>query len=271
MKRSDPRQRRKPVNTEKAWKRSVFGLLGALVAGFALLAGLVAIVVHGLFASQGAVGSHAAVAGATAAVALNPNLLFLLFLVAAVCLYLELAHPGALVPGVIGAVALVVFLFGAAALSPTWPGLLLMLLAILLLAVDVRLPTHGALTLAGLASLVAGSFVFFSTGATGLLISPFLLLAVAAGMGLVALLVLRFALRYQHSGSGSGGDGLIGKTGVVLEPLAPLGRVRVLGEIWSAELDEINKGIGVRSEVESSVRVVAREGLKLIVEPLSYD
>jgi membrane protein implicated in regulation of membrane protease activity len=58
---------------------------------------------------------------------------------------------------------------------------------------------------------------------------------------------------------------------VVLEPLDPVGRVRVLGEIWSAELDDVNKSISIRVEVNSSVRVVARDGLKLIVEPLSYD
>lgn len=203
----------------------------------------------------------------------NPNALLLLFVAAAICLYLELAHPGALVPGVIGVLALVLFVIGALALSLNWAGFLLMLLAILLLAVDVRMPTHGALTVSGLLSLVAGSLIFFNSGAAagGPTVSPFLIWSVAAGMGVIALMVIRYAVRSQHGRTTAGGEGLIGQTAVVLEPLEPVGRVRVLGEIWSAELDDVNKSIGIRAEVNTSVRVVARDGLKLIVEPLSYD
>ncbi len=73
---------------------------------------------------------------------LDPNVLFILFIVAAICIYLELAHPGAIVPGTIGAIALLLFLCGAGALNPNWVGLALMLLAIVLLAVDVLVPTH---------------------------------------------------------------------------------------------------------------------------------
>jgi len=203
----------------------------------------------------------------------NPNALFLLFVAAAICLYLELAHPGALVPGVLGALALVLFVIGALALSVSWVGFLLMVLAVLLLAVDVRMPTHGVLTVTGLLSFVAGSLIFFDSGAApgGPTVSPFLIWSVAGGMGFIALMVIRYAVRSQHGRTTAGGDGLIGQTAVVLEPLAPVGRVRVLGEIWSAELDEVNKSIGIHAEVASSVRIVARDGLKLIVEPLSYD
>src|SRR5215469_384522 len=73
----------------------------------------------------------------------DPNVLFILFGLAAVCIFLELSHPGATVPGTVGAIALIIFLIGASFLNPNWAGLILMILAVLLLAIDVRLPTHG--------------------------------------------------------------------------------------------------------------------------------
>jgi membrane-bound serine protease (ClpP class) len=248
---------------------SRFQVRAGILALFALLVGVFGLLLFLL------IGLLQGSAGAITPQSLlhNPNALFLLFVTAAICLYLELSHPGVLLPGVLGVLALGLFVFGALALSLNWAGFLLMLLAILLLAVDVRMPTHGVLTVGGLLSLVAGSLIFFNSGATtgGPTVSPVLIWSVAAGMGFVALMVIRYAVRSQHGRTTAGGDGLIGQTAVVLEPLAPVGRVRVLGEIWVAELDEVNKGIGIRADVASSVRVVARDGLKLIVEPLSYD
>ncbi|MBF6589722.1 MAG: hypothetical protein IVW57_04220, partial [Ktedonobacterales bacterium] len=133
---------------------------------------------------------------------LDPNVLFLLFIVAALCIYLELSHPGAIVPGTVGAIALLLFLFGAQALSPNWSGLALMLLGILLLAVDMRVPTHGVLTFGALVSLALGSFIFFDTGvARGapVGVDPLLIGGLVLGMGAVSLLVLRFALRSRRS------------------------------------------------------------------------
>lgn len=204
------------------------------------------------------------------AVFLDPNVLFLLFIVAAVCIYLELSHPGAIVPGTVGAICLILFLFGAGSLSPNWTGLVLMLLAILLLAVDVRAHTHGVLTLGGLISLVAGSLIFFDSGVdTGVpTVSPVLVISVAVGMGLLSLLVITYAIRLRRRPVGTGAEGLIGQTAVVLEPLAPSGRVRVLGEDWAAELDALHQQKGERVDANGSVRVLARRGLILIVEPL---
>src|SRR5262249_21860039 len=131
------------------------------------------------------------------AVLYDPTVLFILFIVAALCIYLELAHPGAIVPGTIGAIALVLFLFSAGALNPNWIGLALMLLAILLLAVDVRAPTHGVLTAAGLICLVVGSLIFFDShadqGVPG--VNPAVVVGFAIGMGLCSLAVISYAIR----------------------------------------------------------------------------
>ena len=100
-----------------------------------------------------------------------------LFIVAAICIYLELAHPGAIVPGTVGVIALVLFLFGAGSLNPNWAGLVLMLLAIVLLAIDVRVPTHGVLTAGALVCLVVGSLIFFNSnaGSGGPTLSPLII------------------------------------------------------------------------------------------------
>ncbi len=201
---------------------------------------------------------------------LNPTLLFILFIVAAICIYLELAHPGAIVPGTIGAITLIIFLFGAGALNPNWTGLVLMLLAIVLLAVDVRVPTHGVLTVGALVCLVVGSLIFFDSGASrgAQTVSPIVIGAFATAVGLVALVVLRFVIRSQRGPIGTGGEGLIGQTATVAAALTPNGRVRLLGEDWAAVLVGSAALAGRQIPVGGSVRVVARQGLKLLVEPL---
>lgn len=201
---------------------------------------------------------------------LDPTVLFLLFIVAAICIYLELAHPGAIVPGTIGAIALLLFLLGAGALNPNWAGLALMLLAIVLLAVDVRVPTHGVLTVGALISLALGSFIFFDTGVSRgtQLLSPVIIGAVVAGVGLISLIVLQYAIRSQRWPVRTGSAGLIGEWATVLTPLAPEGRVRVLGEDWAARLAHPEQP---PLEAGAVVRVVRVEGLRVLVEPAARE
>jgi membrane-bound serine protease (ClpP class) len=199
-------------------------------------------------------------------VLLDPTVLFILFLVAAVCIYLELAHPGAIVPGTVGAIALLLFLFGAGSLNPNWAGLALMLLAIVLLAVDVRAPTHGVLTTGALICLVAGTLIFFNTGPSDQAVNPWLIYGTAAGVGVIALVVIRYAIRLRNAKVDTGGDRLVGQLALVISALAPEGRVRVLGEDWSARLvGGSGAGVAPRAEAGTSVRIVAVRGLTLDV------
>lgn len=202
---------------------------------------------------------------------LDPTVLFLLFIVAAVCIYLELAHPGAVVPGTIGAIALVLFLLGAGSLQPNWAGLALMLLAIVLLAIDVRVPTHGVLSVGALISLALGSFIFFDTGVSrGVqLLNPIIIAGVVIGVGIIALIVLQYAIRSQHGPARTGSDGLIGQRATALTPLAPDGRVRVLGEDWAARLAHPDAMPAV--EPGAAVRVIRIEGLRVMVEPATQE
>jgi membrane-bound serine protease (ClpP class) len=201
-------------------------------------------------------------------VLLDPTVLFILFIVAAICIYLELAHPGAIVPGTVGAIALLLFLFGAGSLNPNWAGLALMMLAIVLLAVDVRAPTHGVLTTGALICLVVGSLIFFNSGPADQSVSPWLIYGTAVGVGLIALIVIRYAIRLRTAKVDTGGDRLLGQTAVVISALAPTGRVRILGEDWSATLlasPGTPTGMAPHADVGATVRIMAVRGLTLQV------
>lgn len=199
----------------------------------------------------------------------DPTVLFILFIVAAICIYLELAHPGATVPGVVGAITLVVFLIGAVGISPNWGGLALMILAVLLLAVDTRAPTHGVLTVGALVSLVAGAIIFFDTGSNpgAAQVNPFVIVGVACGVGLIALLVLRYSIGAQMRRVTTGKESYIGQAVTVIEPLTPIGRVSLLGENWTAKLAPTVSG-AESLPIGAHARIVRVEGLTLFVEPI---
>jgi membrane-bound serine protease (ClpP class) len=205
----------------------------------------------------------------------DPTVLFLLFILAAACIYIELSHPGAIVPGVIGALALILFLFSAGSIQPNWAGLALMLLAIVLLAIDVRAPTHGFLTAGALISLVIGALIFFDTGSNpeGQGLDPWALVGAVAALGAISITILSFAIRAQQRPVTTGVEGLIGKTATVIVALAPTGRVRLLGENWAARLarDHADNRAGNEAPIRAgqSVRITGIDGITLIVEPVS--
>jgi membrane-bound serine protease (ClpP class) len=205
----------------------------------------------------------------------DPTVLFLLFILAAACIYIELSHPGAIAPGVVGALALILFLFSAGSIQPNWAGLALMLLAIVLLAIDVRAPTHGFLTAGALVSLVIGALIFFDTGSNpeGQGLNPWALVGAVVALGAVSITILSFAIRAQRRPVTTGVEGLIGKTATVIAPLAPTGRVLLLGENWAARLADNHADYRADPEAPirtgQSVRITGIDGITLIVEPVS--
>jgi membrane-bound serine protease (ClpP class) len=201
---------------------------------------------------------------------LDPNVLFLLFAVATISIALEIAHPGARFPAVVGLIAFGAFLFGVAPLHPNWLGFALMMLAMVLLLVGVRAPTHGVITLGALVTLVIGSLIFFDTGTDQSVstVNTFVVLSVAVGMGLAALVLIRYALMARHGLRISGAEGLVGQTGYVTTPLSPGGRVKVLGEDWAAELSPAVAVFDMTIGADRQVQVTGYEGLTLIVEPV---
>jgi len=199
---------------------------------------------------------------------LDPNVIFLLFIVAVIGIYIEISHPGVILPGVVGSIALLLFLFGVGSISPNWAGLALMMLAFVLLVLDVKLPTHGVLTLGAVISLVFGAFIFFNSGGpyNGPQVNPLIVYSMAGLIGLIGLTLVTIVVQAQRRGMKSGVEGMIGAKATALTPLLPEGRVRYEGEDWAAVLEPPTTSVDAGSEVQ----IVAVEGLRLHVLPVAY-
>jgi membrane-bound serine protease (ClpP class) len=190
---------------------------------------------------------------------IDPNILPLLFLAGLAGIGFEIFHPGVVLPGALGAVALVTALFGFSVLPISWGGLLLMLLGVALLVVDVHVTTHGALTVAGLISLAVGSIMLFQN-APGFHTSKPLVISVAVVLGLVWTFAMSKALEVRHRPVQVGAQLIAGSVGEVREN----GLVFVNGELWEARAaggEELHPG--------ERVRVESLEGLTLTVRPES--
>jgi membrane-bound serine protease (ClpP class) len=200
---------------------------------------------------------------------LDPNIIFLLFIVAMIGVYLEISHPGAILPGTAGGIALLLFLFAIGSLSPNWAGLALMVLAFVLLVLDLRLPTHGVLTVGALISLVVGAFIFFNSGSPngGPQINPWVVYSMAGLIGLISLYLISVVVRSRRNTVYSSFGTMIGGTAIATTPLLPTGRVRYGDEDWAAVIDDPV----ATADAGSEVRIVAIEGLRLHVQPIRHE
>jgi membrane-bound serine protease (ClpP class) len=196
---------------------------------------------------------------------LDPNVSFLLFIVAIIGIYLEVSHPGVILPGTVGGIALILFLFSVGSLNPNWAGLALMILAFALLVLDLRLPTHGVLTVGALISLVVGSLIFFNSGGSGVpQLNPYVLYGMAAFIGVLSFALISVIVRTQRKPVTTGVEGMLGTNVTAITPLLPEGRVSYGGEDWAAVLVDSDSSVDAGSEVQ----IVAIEGLRLHVRPL---
>jgi membrane-bound serine protease (ClpP class) len=198
------------------------------------------------------------------ALLVDPNVLFLLFIVAMIGIYVEISHPGMILPGVLGSISLLLFLFGVGTLSPNWAGLALMVLAFVLLVMDVRLPTHGALTVGAVISLVVGALLFFNSGGPyqGTRVNPLMIYIVGVLIGGLGFYVVTMVVRTKRAPVTTGTEGMIGEKVIALTPLLPEGRVSYGGENWAAVLDPPTMTVDAGSEL----RIIAIEGLRLHVQ-----
>src|SRR5258708_32666380 len=154
---------------------------------------------------------------------LDPNVTFLLFIVAAIGIFLEISHPGAILPGVAGAISLLLFMLSVGSLAPNWVGLILMLLAFVLLVLDVKLPTHGVLTLGAVVSLIIGGLLLFNTGDSygGPKMDPLIVYVMAGVIGIIGFTLVTFAVRARRHRQVTGVEGMVGASATALTPLQP--------------------------------------------------
>jgi membrane-bound serine protease (ClpP class) len=198
----------------------------------------------------------------------NPNVTYLLLVLGLLAIIAEVATPGAVVPGVVGAIMLLLSLFGLLQLPTNWFGVLLILSGVVMMLIDIHAPGI-ALTIGGIIIFLIGSVLLFArpwsgqpAPATVPQLNPALIAGTTAAVGLFFIFGVGAALKAQRRPIAAGREALMGKVGVVKQPLEPVGIVQVEGEQWSAESLS-----GERIAEGERVHIVGMDGLKLQVEP----
>jgi membrane-bound serine protease (ClpP class) len=194
----------------------------------------------------------------------NPNIAYILLMIGLAGLYFEFSHPGAIFPGVIGAIALVLAFFAMQTLPVNYAGVLLIVLAIIFFIMEMKITSYGLLSVAGVVSLLLGSLMLFKGSAPEMKLSLQVVLPTIILISGFFVAVAGLVFRAQISKPMTGSTGLVGEIGVVKKALTPEGKVFVHGELWNARAkDPIDK--------EAKVRIVQVDNLILEVESVDQD
>jgi membrane-bound serine protease (ClpP class) len=195
---------------------------------------------------------------------LDPRIAFVLFALGLLCIYLEFQHPGVIAPGVIGALAIVLALYGFHMLPINVTGVLLIVVALGLFVLEAKVQSFGVLGLGGILAAVIGSLMLIDLPNPELRLPLRLVLAVVIPFALIMIVMIRLAFRARRTRVATGLDGMIGLKGYAETPIEPEGRVFVRGELWRARSKvKIASGEGVR--------VTAVNGLTLEVDLAEKD
>jgi membrane-bound serine protease (ClpP class) len=195
---------------------------------------------------------------------INPNVVFLLLTLGIQALLIEFSHPGGWVAGFVGVVALALAIYGLGVLPVNWFGIVFLATSFVLFFLDVKAPTHGALTAVGLGSFIVGALVLFNSPNVPSFERVSVPLVVGTGIFIAAIFftIVSFGLRARHAPLRMGRSQIIGRIGVARTALDPLGTVQVGGELWTARLAEgeapIQKGTPVEVQNLEGVRLRVR-------------
>jgi membrane-bound serine protease (ClpP class) len=179
---------------------------------------------------------------------IDPNLIVLFMSIGTLGLIVELWNPGLIFPGTVGAISLIMGLFGLQVLPISAAGALLMLLAFAFFAAEAFVPTHGAITLAGAVCFVLGAFLLFQPAGNTYEVSLPLVIGIAAALaGLMGLVAFKL-VQVRRAPVVTGSSELVGQVGIVRESLAPVGLIFVRGELWRARSngEHVEPGTAVR-------------------------
>jgi len=194
----------------------------------------------------------------------NPNIAYILMMIGLAGLYFEFSHPGAIFPGVIGAIALILAFFAMQTLPVNYAGILLIVLAIIFFIMEMKIISYGLLSVAGVVSLLLGSLMLFKGNGSDMKLSLQVLLPTIILISGFFVAVAGLVFRAQISKPTTGCTGLVGEIGVVKKALTPEGKVFVHGELWNARAkDPIDE--------DAKVRIVQVVNLILEVEPVDKD
>jgi membrane-bound serine protease (ClpP class) len=193
----------------------------------------------------------------------NPNILFILLTIGIQAIFIELSNPGGWVAGFIGAVCLILAVYGLGVLPVNWFGILFLVTAFILFILEIKAPVHGALTTAGIISFIVGSLVLFNSIEAPGFPQVSVPLVVSTGIFLAGgiFVVLQIALRALKTPVRTGMESLMGLSGYVISPLEPNGTIQLAGEEWSAITDDFGN-----LPAGTPVQVIDKRGISLIVK-----
>ena len=191
---------------------------------------------------------------------MDPNVAFILLALGALALWAEFNHPGAVLPGVVGTISILLSFFALNLLPTRYAALALLLVAFILFALEAKYATHGVLGIGGIICMIIGGLFLVDGPIPEMRVHLVTALVVSVPIGLIAIFLMTIVLKARRNRVETGQEGMIGEIGVARTELGPEGKVFVHGEIWNA--------VAKRSvPAGARVRVAGVEGLHLIVEP----
>jgi len=193
---------------------------------------------------------------------MDPNVAFILLAIGALALYAEFNHPGAVIPGTVGVVFILLAAFALNLLPVRFAAVVLIVGAFVLFALEAKFATHGVLTIGGISLLVIGGLLLIDAPIPEMRVRLATALAVSIPLGIITAFLMSIAVRAHRNKVVTGQQGLVGETGISRTALSPAGKVFVHGELWDA-VSPVN--------IPAGQRVVVRQvdGLTLHVEPVA--
>ncbi len=194
----------------------------------------------------------------------HPNVAYILMTLGGLGLYFELSNPGAILPGVVGAICLILAFFALSVLPVNYAGIALILLAVIFFIAEIKVVSYGLLSVGGLISLVLGSLMLFKSADPAIRVSKDVIFGVTLFTAAVVAFLLWMIVRVHRSQVTTGVEGLVHKIAKARTDLEPAGKVFVWGEIWNAVAESpVSAG--------QTVEITAVEGMTLRVRPTEND
>src|SRR6266851_681773 len=190
----------------------------------------------------------------------DPNIAYLLMMAGMLGIFFELSNPGSVLPGIIGGICLILAFFAFQSLPVNWAGLLLLLFGVVLLIVEIKVVSHGVLTIGGVIAMLLGSIMLYdSPDVTGIRLSWFVIVPTVGTTAALVFFAVTMGIRALYRPSVTGSSAMVGRLGVTRTPLQPDGQVLIDGELWRAVSPEPGVPAG------EPVQVTAIDGLTLTV------
>jgi membrane-bound serine protease (ClpP class) len=201
----------------------------------------------------------------------DPNIAYVLMTLGTIGLLAELYNPGAILPGIVGAISLILGFYSLQSLPINYAGLLLLVLGVVLFVLEVTVTSYGLLAIGGVLSMLLGSLMLIKTDAPFLQISWSIIIPVIGLAALLSLAMVSMGVRAMRSRPMTGKEGMVGLVGVTKTALTPTGQVAVHGELWTALSDQpVEAGVRVEVMGMDGLTLRVRSTLKNGVHDVSF-